>query len=59
MPKQTTFVAEVVITVEGTDTTKKQVRAFLQDALDRYDRGYFGNDIPLIRAKVRRDVDVQ
>lgn len=59
MAAKTRFIAQVIVEVDGEDTTKKQIRAYVQDALDRYDRGWHGNDIPLIRAMVRRDVDIQ
>lgn len=54
----TTFVAHVVIQTAD-KPTKKQIRAYVQDALDKYDGGYFGHDLEPVSAKVRRDVDIQ
>lgn len=54
----TTFVAHVVIQTAD-KPTKKQVRAYVQDALDKYDGGWFGHDLEPVSAKVRRDVDIQ
>lgn len=58
MPK-TTFVAHVVVQVDDPQITRKQIRAYVQDALDKYDGGWHGNDLEPISAKVRRDVDKQ
>ena len=54
----TIFVAHVVIQTAD-KPTKKQVRAYIQDALDQYDGGWFGQDLEPISVKVRKDVDIQ